>query len=62
MRKALSTLLADCRRALPWSLGMGLIAVLLMVPAAWSQSVNIDHKDQERIADAVGIFAAAPSA
>ena len=42
MRKAFSSLLADCRRALPWSLGMGLVAVLLMVPAAWSQSVSID--------------------
>lgn len=42
MRKALHTLLSDCRRALPWSLGMGLLAVLLMVPTVWAQSVNID--------------------
>ncbi|MBS4047376.1 MAG: flagellar type III secretion system pore protein FliP [Alphaproteobacteria bacterium] len=42
MRQRFAVLLADCRRALPWSLGLGLVAVLLMVPAALAQSVNID--------------------
>jgi len=42
MRQRFAALLADCRRALPWSLGLGLVAVLLMVPAALAQSVNID--------------------
>lgn len=42
MRGKLATLRSDCRRALPWSLGLGLLAVLMVVPAALAQSVNID--------------------
>jgi flagellar biosynthetic protein FliP len=38
----LAALWADCRRALPWSLGLGLVAILMMVPTALAQSVNID--------------------
>jgi flagellar biosynthetic protein FliP len=41
-RQKLAALWADCRRALPWSLGLGLVAILMMVPAALAQSVNID--------------------
>lgn len=43
MRQKLSALLSDCRRALPWSLGFGLAALLMMAPTSlFAQSVNID--------------------